>query len=206
MTEEVTTESSETETPVESKTSRIKRPENVLRTILFSIIGALLFLVLDVVQWPYTSIDLFKLGFAPALALVASVGAVRGPLTGFLTGYIGKLLSDIVLSGGLVAFTLYGFAFGVLGLIVGIASYDLAKGRSLIKLSIMSAIGLIFAALLTVVFGLFVERVASLVSIGFQLLPLLTVGLPTVILLTPLFVRIWQFAMSRPTEESEASE
>jgi uncharacterized membrane protein len=121
MTEEVTTESSETETPVESKTSRIKRPENVLRTILFSIIGALLFLVLDVVQWPYTSIDLFKLGFAPALALVASVGAVRGPLTGFLTGYIGKLLSDIVLSGGLVAFTLYGFAFGVLGLIVGIA-------------------------------------------------------------------------------------
>ncbi|MHA2192460.1 MAG: hypothetical protein ACXAAR_03420 [Candidatus Thorarchaeota archaeon] len=150
MTEEVTTESSETETPVESKTSRIKRPENVLRTILFSIIGALLFLVLDVVQWPYTSIDLFKLGFAPALALVASVGAVRGPLTGFLTGYIGKLLSDIVLSGGLVAFTLYGFAFGVLGLIVGIASYDLAKGRSLIKLSIMSAIGLIFSSVRTI--------------------------------------------------------
>jgi uncharacterized membrane protein len=206
MTEEVTIESTETETPVESKTSRFKKPENVLRTILFSIIGALLFLVLDVVQWPYTSIDFFKLGFAPALALVASVGAVRGPLAGFLTGYIGKILSDIVLSGSLVAFTLYGVAIGVLGLIVGIASYDLAKGRSLIKLSIMSAIGLVFTALLTVVFGLFVERVASIVSIGFQLLPMLTVGLPTVILLTPLFARIWYFVVSRPIEESETAE
>jgi uncharacterized membrane protein len=206
MTEEVTTESAETETPVESKTSRIKRPENALRTILVSLVAALVFMVLDVVQWPYTSIGLFKLGFAPALALVASVGAVRGPLTGFLTGYIGKLLSDIVLSGSVVAFTLYGLAIGVLGLIVGIASYDLAKGRSLIKLSIMSAIGLVFTALLTVVFGLFVEGVASLVSIGFQLLPLLTVGLPTVILLTPLFARIWHFVVSRTTEDRETAE
>ena len=206
MTEEVTTESTETETPVESKTSRIKRPENVLRTILFSIIGALLFMVLDVVQWPYTSIDLFKLGFAPALALVASVGAVRGPLTGFLTGYIGKILSDIVLSGGVVAFTLYGFAIGFLGLVVGLASYDLTSGRSLAKMSVLSAIGLVFTALLTVVVGLFVEDLASIVSIGFQLLPMLTVGIPTVILLTPLFTRIWQFITSSPAEESEPSD
>lgn len=206
MTEEVTIESTETETPVEAKTSRFKRPENILRTILVSIFGALVFMVLDVVEWPYMSIGLFKLGFAPALALVASVGAIRGPLAGFLTGYIGKLLSDIILSGSIVALTLYGFAIGVLGLIVGIASYDLTKGRSLIKLSIMSAIGLVFTALLTVVFGLFVEGVASIVSIGFQLLPILTVGLPTVVLLTPLFARIWQFITSRPPEESEPSE
>ncbi|MGD9381540.1 MAG: hypothetical protein PVI03_03770 [Candidatus Thorarchaeota archaeon] len=206
MTEEVTIESTETETPVESKTSRFKRPENILQAILVSIFGAFVFMVLDVVEWPYMSIGLFKLGFAPALALVASVGAIRGPLTGFFTGYLGKLLSDIVLSGSIVALTLYGFAIGVLGLIVGIATYDLKKGRSLIKLSIMSAIGLVFTALLTVVFGLFVEGVASIVSIGFQLLPMLTVGLPTVVLLTPLFARIWQFITSSPPEESEPSE
>lgn len=204
MTEEVTPES--TETPSEPKTRRIKRPENVLRTILVSIIAALLFLVLDVIQWPYTAIGLFRLGLAPALAVVASIGAVRGPLAGFLTGYIGKILSDFVLSGAIVAFTLYGLAIGFLGLVVGLASYDLTSGRSLVKMSVLSAIGLVFTALLTVVFGLFVEGIASIVSIGFQLLPMLTVGMPTVILLTPLFARIWQFITSSPAEESEPSE
>ena len=204
MTEEVTTES--TEIPSEPKTRRIKKPENVLRTILISIIAALFFLVLDLIQWPYTVIGLFRLGLAPALAVVALIGAIKGPLAGFLTGYIGKMLSDFVLSGAIVAFTLYGFAIGFLGLVVGLASYDLTSGRSLVKMSVLSAIGLVFTALLTVVFGLFVEGIASIVSIGFQLLPMLTVGLPTVVLLTPLFARIWQHIAYHSTEKSETAE
>ncbi|MFX0107134.1 MAG: hypothetical protein ACFE7R_02530 [Candidatus Hodarchaeota archaeon] len=206
MTEEITIESEETETPIEPKPRRVKRPENVLRKILVSIVGALLFMVLDVTRWPHTAIGFFKLGLAPALAVVAVVGAARGPLTGFLTGYIGKFLSDLVLSGGIVTFTLYGFAIGFLGLVVGLGNYDLERGRSLIKLSVMSVIGLVFTALLTMAFGLFVEGVAVIVSLGFQLIPMLTVGIPTVILLTPLLARIWQFAEFRLAKEDEPAE
>jgi len=200
MTEEVTTESLETDTSCESKESRFKKPENLPQTILISIIGGLLFVLLDAIWWPHTTIGFFKFGFAPSLALVAAVGGVRGSLAGFLTGYIGKLLSDIILSGGIIAFSLYGVAIGFLGLVVGIAGYNLIQGRSLAKLSIMSAIGLVFTALLIVVFGLFVEGVAVIVAIGFQLIPTLTVGLPTVILLTPLFARLWHAAIPSPIE------
>jgi uncharacterized membrane protein len=170
-----------------------------------SFLGAVLYLILEMIPWPYLAISLFPIGFIPALAVVATVGAMKGSLAGFLTGYLGTLLSDLVLNGAIAVFTLYGAAIGFLGFVVGLASYDLARGRSLAKLSIISLIGLVFTALLTVVIGLFVERIATLAAIGFQLLPMLTKGIPTVILLTPLFARIWH-AATRSPDESEPSE
>jgi len=129
--------------------------------------------------------------------VIAVVGAIRGPFAGFLAGYIGEQLASIFLTGGIVAFSMYGVAFGFLGLVTGLATYDFTSGRSLAKLSILSAIGLLFAALITTVVGLFVEQVAVLVAIGFQLLPLLTIGLPTVLLLTPLFARFWDIVSDK---------
>ena len=163
----------------------------VVWTLLAALIGAGIYLITEIIPMPYLAVGLIPLGLAPALALVAVVGAIRGPVAGFLTGYIGELIVGIFLTGGIVAFSLYGVAFGALGLVTGLPSYDFTRGRSLAKLSILSVIGLIFTALITTITGLFVVHVASLVAIGFQLLPLLTIGLPTVILLTPLFARLW---------------
>jgi len=171
---------------------RIHDTYAVVWTLLAALIGAGIYLISEVIPMPYLAVGLFPLGLAPALAVVAAVGAIRGPIAGFLTGYIGELIVDIFMTGGIVTFTLYGVAFGALGLVSGFPSYDFTNGRSLAKLSIISVVGLIFTALITAVIGLFVEQVASLVAIGFQLLPLLTIGLPTVILLTPLFARIWE--------------
>jgi len=66
----------------------------------------------------------------------------------------------------------------------------------LVKMSILSVIGLVFTVLLTVVVGLTVEVYADLVVLGFVMLPLLTVGIPSVFLLTPLFARLWYAVMS----------
>ena len=163
----------------------------IVWTLLAALVGAGIYLLTKVIPLPYLAIGLLPLGLAPALAVVAAMGAIRGPIAGFLTGYIGELIVNIFSTGGIVTFTLYGIAFGALGLVSGIPSYDFTSGRSLAKMSVVSVVGLIFTALLTAVIGLFVEQVATLVAIGFQLLPLLTVGLPTVILLTPLFVKLW---------------
>ena len=163
----------------------------IVWTLLAALIGAGIYLLAKAIPMPYLAIGLFPLGFAPALAVVATVGAIRGPIAGFLTGYIGELIVNLFTTGGIVTFTLYGVAFGALGLVSGIPSYDLTSGRSLAKMSLISVVGLIFTALITTVIGLFVERVATIVAIGFQLLPLLTIGVPTVILLTPLFARFW---------------
>jgi energy-coupling factor transport system substrate-specific component len=207
MTEEEIVESEEEEAkPPFRENLRAKISGVTLRTLAVSVLGALIFLLLEMIPWPYLAIDLFPIGFIPALAVVAAVGAMKGPLAGFLTGYLGTLLSDIILSRAITVFTLYGAAIGVLGLIVGLASYEFDKGRSLAKLSLMSLIGLVFTTLLTVVFGLYVERIASLAAIGFQLLPLLTRGIPTVVLLTPLFARIWHHMVSNPPEENGPEE
>ncbi|MGD9395511.1 MAG: hypothetical protein PVJ05_03695 [Candidatus Thorarchaeota archaeon] len=163
----------------------------IMWTLLAALIGAGIYLIVEMIPMPYLAIGLFSFGFVSSLAVIATVGAIRGPIAGFLTGYIGELIVAIFLTGGIVSFTLYGVAFGALGLVSGIPSYDFTNGRSLAKLSVLSAIGLVFTALITAIIGLFVEQVATLVAIGFQLLPLLTIGLPTVILLTPLFARLW---------------
>ncbi len=182
---------------------KIQNRNAILQTIIVAVFGALLYLVLEMIPMPYLGVSIIPLGLVPSLALVATIGAIRGPVAGLLTGYIGVLLANLILNGAIAALTLYGFAIGVLGFIVGIGKYDITNGRSLIKLSIMSAIGLGFTALLTVVIGIFVEGVATLAVIAFQLLPILSLGLPSVILLTPLFARLWCWFVERFTPSAE---
>lgn len=191
MSEETIIDDGESSDKTMKKRLHIHDAYAIMWTLLAALVGAGIYLIAEMIPMPYLAVSLFSFGLAPSLAVVATVGAIRGPIAGFLTGYIGELIVAMFLTGGIVSFTLYGVAFGSLGLVAGIPSYDFTSGRSLAKLSILSVIGLIFTALITAVIGLFVEHVATLVAIGFQLLPLLTIGLPTVILLTPLFARFW---------------
>ena len=170
---------------------QIQSSNAIMWTLLAAFLAAIIYLVIEMIPMPYLAISLFTLGFAPALAVITTVGAIRGPIAGLVAGYIGVLLTDLVFNGAISGFTLYGFALGFMGFVAGLANYDFKIGRSLAKLSVLSAVGLIFATLLTVLIGLFVEQLAILVALGFQLLPMLSIGLPTVILLTPLFARFW---------------
>ncbi len=194
-TESITPQETPSRTLIEKL--QIQSSNAILLTFIASLVGAIIYLGIEMIPMPHLAVSLFTFGLAPSLSVIAAVGAIRGPIAGLLTGYIGGLLASIVLNGEIVALTLYGLALGVMGFIVGFANYDFTKGRSLAKLSVLSAVGLIIAVLLTVLIGLFVEQIATLVAIGFQLLPLLTLGLPTVIVLTPLFVRFWQILESQ---------
>ena len=183
----------------------IQSTEMLLWTLLYSLLGVTIYVAISGITMPYIVVDLFTFGLAPALAIIALAGAIRGPLAGFLTGYLGTLLSGILYHGAVVTMTLPSVAFGVLGFIVGLVTYDLANGRSLIKLSILSAIGFIFTVLLLVVIGLVVEEYATLVALGFVLLPELTLGLPSVLLLTPVLGRLWHMFMLRFKPEALAT-
>ncbi len=170
---------------------RIEHWTIALITVIFGLVGAGVFALVNSINMPFTMISLFKFGLAPALAIIALVGAVRGPLAGFLTGYLGVITYDLLFFNAVVILTLPALAYGVLGLIVGLVTYDLSNGRSLGKLSILSIVGLVFTALLLVVIGMFVEQTSVLAGLGFVMLPLLTTGLPTVILITPILARLW---------------
>jgi hypothetical protein len=165
----------------------------LLWVVAYSIIGAAIYLIVVRIPMPFTMISLFKLGLAPALAVIAVMGAVRGPIAGLLTGYIGEVMHALILSGSLVTATLPALAYGSMGFVVGLTRYEFARGRSLAKLSLLSVAGFMMTALLVLVIDLFVESFGTLAAIGFAFLPLVTVGLPTVALLTPLFARVLYF-------------
>jgi uncharacterized membrane protein len=168
-------------------------------TIIYSLIGAGIVILLSspVVPKPFLMVDLFKLGLLPIVAIIAVTGAIRGPIAGFLTGYLGVVISDLLFYGAVVTMTLPALAYGVLGFVVGLASYDFTNGRSLGKLSVLSMIGWVFTILLVVVIALLVEVYATMAAIGFVMLPLMTLGLPTAILLTPILARLWHLFMSK---------
>jgi len=196
------TNGSEAETGDDTKRSlketlRIENLTRALLTIIFGIIGAGIFALVYAIPMPYTMISLLKLSLSPALAIITVIGAIRGPIAGFLSGYLGLLIHDFVFFNTIVDLTLPALSYGVLGLIVGIASYDFQKGRSLAKLSILSTIGLVFTALLSAVFGLVIFNQSILLVLGFVMLPLFTVGIPSVILFTPIYAKSWQVVSTR---------
>jgi len=194
MTEETITQIEDTDSePTVSKREKfqIQNADATLRTIIYSLLGVGMYVVLLMIPMPYIMISLFKFGLAPALTIIALVGAIRGPIAGFLTGYLGQIVYDLVSYNVIVTMTLPALAYGIMGFIVGLASYEFNRGRSLAKLSILSLVGYTFTILLVIVFGLLVEDYSVLAAIAFSLLPMLTVGIPTVILLTPVLARIW---------------
>jgi hypothetical protein len=206
MTEEIATETVEITTEPEEMSKKsildkfqINGTMMLIWTIIYSLIGAGLVVLLlwPAIPKPYLMVDLFKLGLLPIVAVIAVAGAIRGSIAGFLTGYLGIVVSDLLFFGTVVTMTLPAMAYGVLGFIVGLASYDFTNGRSLGKLSVLSMIGWVFTILLVVVIGLMVEVYATMAAIGFVMLPLMTLGLPTAILLTPVLARLWHLVMSK---------
>ncbi len=169
----------------------LQNVREILLTIICIVLGISLFLGFSLIQMPYIMISFFALGLAPAYAIIAVTGAIRGPIAGFIVGALGKLFTDLFLYGMIPLMGLPCLAYGVLGLIVGLATYDFTKGRSLAKMSILSMVGLAFTLMLVVVIGLLLGDVAILVGVAFYLLPQLTLGLPSVFLLTPIFARVW---------------
>ncbi len=191
MTEETTKSEASAEKMTVLERCRMNDRSALMKTMLYALVGAALYTILQMIPHPFIVLGLLKFGLLPSLTIIALVGAIRGPTAGFLTGYLGEVTYGLLIHNTIVTMTLDAAAFGVIGLIVGLASYDLKNGRSLVKLSILSVTGLIFSTLLIVVIAMKVEVYGTLAILGFEMLPLLTLGIPTLMFLTPVLARIW---------------
>lgn len=177
------------------KRFQIENLEMALKTVLFSLIGVLIYLVIAVIPMPYKMVSVFKFGLAPAFAVIAVAGAIRGPMAGFIVGYLGTLIHDFVIYSTIVSFTLPCLAYGLMGFIVGMAKYKIPEERTLVKMSGMSVLGAFLAVLLVGIIAITVEGIELLVGIGFIMLPLFTVVIPSVLLITPLLAWLWHFSI-----------
>jgi energy-coupling factor transport system substrate-specific component len=171
-------------------------------TLGYSGLGAVLFALVSLVPMPYVMISLFKLGLVPAIAIISVAGAIRGPIAGFLTGYLGTIIHDLLADGVIAGMTLPAAAWGMVGLVVGLASYDFTRGKSLAKLSIASLAGYGVTLLLLLVIALRIAVYPTLAAIAFVMIPLVTTGIPSVFLLSPIYARVWHMLVRKLSPSS----
>ena len=205
MTESETQEAKEvvaTSKPSRSSRLYVQSGPLLAWTIIYSILGAVIFALASLIPMPFVMAWLFRFGIVPATAVIAVAGAIRGPVAGFLTGYLGTLIYDMISAGVVVTMTVPAAAWGILGLIVGLTRYDFTKGRSLAKLSVMSVVAYVVALVILLLIGLRVEIYPTLAAMVFFLIPMLTAGIPSVFLLSPIYARAWYVftAKARPSQ------
>ena len=104
---------------------------------------------------------------------------------------LGEVLYGLVAHNVIVSMTIPAMAYGVLGFVVGLKTYDFTNGRSLLKLSILSVVGYVFTILLVVVNGIAIEVYSLDAGLLYIMLPMITMGIPTLLFVTPVVARIW---------------
>jgi len=197
MTEEIDQPTEEVTKPALRETLHMGNANISMWTLLFALLGAILYAGVSLIPIPFTMVSILKFGLLPALTIIALTGAIRGPISGFIAGYLGEIIYGLLTYNIIVTMTLPAMAYGIMGLIVGLISYDFTNGRSLIKLSILSIVGFLFTILLSVVIAISVEGYSVLAAILYNMLPLLTMGLPTLFFLTPVLARAWYEFMNK---------
>ena len=170
---------------------QLENSNMILWTIIYAIVGTVLYVGVALIPMPYLAEDLMLFGLLPALVIIALVGAIRGPIAGFLVGYLGEVLYGLVAYNVIVSLTIPAMAYGVLGFVVGLKTYDFTNGRSLAKLSIFSMVGYVFTILLVVVNGIVIEVYSLDAGLLYIMLPMITMGIPTLLFMTPVVARIW---------------
>jgi len=170
---------------------QLQNTNMILWTIVYAIIGAVLYAGISLIPMPYLAEDLMLFGLLPALVIIALVGAIRGPIAGFLVGYLGEVFYGLLAYNVIVSMTIPAMAFGVMGFVVGLKTYDFSNDKSLLKLSIFSVVGYVFTILLVVVNGIAIEVYSVDAGLLYIMLPMMTMGIPTLLFLTPVVARIW---------------
>ena len=111
--------SEDTKTSIEPEKSileitYLQNAREIVLTLLCVAFGISFFLGLSLIQMPFIMISFFALGLAPAYAVIAVSGAIRGPIAGFLVGFLGKLFTDLFLFQIIPIMGLPALAYGVL--------------------------------------------------------------------------------------------
>jgi uncharacterized membrane protein len=97
------------------------------RELLAAIIGAALFIILDVATSFAHIPSLHGVSFRPAAVIPMIVGVVFGPWAGLLSGLAGKIMGDLVTEQGFWPW--WGLGYGLLGCLPGLAWLGLRNYR-----------------------------------------------------------------------------
>lgn len=166
------------------------------REVVYAAIGAALYAVLAIATNFLQIPSAGNVSFRPAVAIPMFFGVAFGPIVGFISGFLGNIISDQI-SG-------YGFWFwwdlgnGIMGLIPGLMAYSFTSFKAqatIIKAEILIIIGVLVgmavasisemwvsgADMKTVIAGNFIPSVIPNLINGLVLVPLLMIAYDAVI-------------------------
>jgi uncharacterized membrane protein len=174
---------------------RLESRESVLRTLVGTIVGVAIYVILNLVSLPeYKLMGIVTVGISLSLLVIPLAAAFLGPLAGFLVGLLGTLGVDVLLTQQIVAFGTVNLAYGLLGLIIGVPCYTQRKGfsksRTLGKLILASLSGFLVMILVYLVGLIVIAGQNILPTMLFNFLPFSSVSLITLVIVAPVAVSL----------------
>ncbi|MDD1776766.1 MAG: ECF transporter S component [Candidatus Helarchaeota archaeon] len=150
----------------------------------------------------------FYITFAlvPAIAVPISFGAKYGPIVGFLVGFGGKFLADLILYGGIWIW--WPLGFGLMGLIPGLSKYYRGKyteGWNLFKISLYALAAAFLGTFVASMLSVFADQLGLFFPILFYSIPLFFIAGLNGVIIAPIMARGLEYIDSKitPTESKE---
>jgi hypothetical protein len=175
----------------------MQRTRRVLEVLKCSFLWASAYILFSFHPRIEIPVSIFVFGVVPAWPVITTAGAYGRSSVGFLTGFLGTIAFDFLTTRTVLTYALPAVAYGAMGLVAGLARYDTTNGRSLVKLSIVSTIGMILTSLSIVAIEWAIVVYPTITDVVSTLLPLLTIGIPTVFILTPIYAGVWHYISKR---------
>lgn len=163
------------------------------RTLMGAFLGALFYIALFRLDLPgFRVMGLVSVQIDPAILAIPVAAAFFGPLAGLLAGLIGSFVADALFTQQVIALGMINLSYAVLGFVAGIPRYPqgFSTWRSLVKVVIFTMAGFVLMALIYYGALVYVAGQNMLVTMLYNFLPFLTPSLITLLLLTPVAVRV----------------
>ncbi len=164
-----------------------------------------LFMILNL---PIQTYYYITFALVPAIAVPISFGAKYGPIIGFLVGFGGKFLADILLYGGIWIW--WPLGFGLMGLIPGLRFHKYYKGKytegwNLFKISLYALVAAFLGTLLPSMLSIFADELGLFFPILFYSIPLFFIAALNGVIIAPLMARGLEYIDSKmiPSEPKE---
>jgi len=168
------------------------------REVVYSAIGAALYGVLSFATNALLLPSAGNVAFRPAVAIPLFFGVAFGPLVGFITGFFGNIIGDL-LSG-------YGFWIwwdlgnGIMGLIAGLVASQITNyrdGKSILKAELYCALGIVVGMGVAAISEMWVSGADISTVIYANFIPAIIPNLINGLILVPILMIAYQAVLSR---------
>ena len=141
---------------------------------------------------PIQTYNYITFALVPAIAVPISFGSKYGPIVGFLVGFGGKLLADLILYGGIWIW--WPLGFGLMGLIPGLGFHKYYKGKytegwTLFKISLYALLAVFLGTLIPSIISIFIDRLGLFLPILLYFLPLFFIAALNGVIIAPVMAR-----------------